>query len=95
MVAKRTQQHLVKFSEVFNLSEWGSGDGFKIFFGSLKIDNFPKMEDEIQDLKSMTLERYRQKLKFKHIDLMHVDVTLTIRPRPIYHQSMGATAIRN
>ena len=56
---------------------------FKILFGSLEMDNFPQMEDKIRDLKSMTLERYRQKLKFKHIDLMHIDVTLMIRPRPI------------
>ena len=31
------------------------------------MDNFPQTEDEIRDLKSMTLEKDRQKLKFKHI----------------------------
>ena len=29
---------------------------FKILFGCLQTDNFPQMEDEIRDLKSMTLE---------------------------------------
>ena len=39
---------------------------FKILFGSLKMDNFQQTEDEIRDLKSMTLEKDRKKLKFKH-----------------------------
>ena len=60
VVIKRTQQRLVKFSKVFSLSEQGFRDGkFKILFGSLKMDDFPQTEDgiQLQDLKSMTLER--------------------------------------
>ena len=29
---------------------------FKILFGCLNMDNFPQMEDEVRDLKSITLE---------------------------------------
>ena len=46
------------------------------------MDNFPQTEDEIRDLKSMTLGRYTE-IEFKHIDLTHIDVIRTIRPRPI------------
>ena len=44
------------------------------------MDNYPQTEDEIRDLKSMTLDRYRQKLEFKHIDVMHIGVIFMIRP---------------
>ena len=46
---------------------------FKILFGCLKMDNFPQTEDEIRNLKSMTLEKDRQKLKFKCITLHRPD----------------------